>query len=195
MGSTAAITGLIGSGVSAANTGVSSYNQGNAALLQGRSSRSMANVNASMMDLEAGDAMKRGSVMAQRQGLRTQLLIGRQRATAAAQGVDVNSGSALDLQAQAARMGVVDQHTIRMNAYKEAMGIRMGASNQRYQGDMNYMGARGRYSNTLLAGGMNATGQVYNGLNTYYKYRPPMSINPNDLESPDAGYLSENGAD
>jgi hypothetical protein len=153
----------------------------------------MANINASMMDMEAADATRRGEVMAQRQGLRTSLMIGRQRATAAAQGVDVNSGSALDLQAQAARMGVVDQHTIRMNAYKEAMGIRMGASNQRYQCEMNYIGARGRYSNTLLAGGMNATGQVYSGVNNYYKYRPPMSI-PSDYSGYDMGYLEENGA-
>lgn len=190
MGSTAAVMQLVGAGAGAVNTGVSSYNQGNAALLQGRSSRSMANVNASMMDMEAADATRRGQVMAQRQGLRTSLLIGRQRATAAAQGVDVNSGSALDLQAQAARMGVVDQHTIRMNAYKEAMGIKMGASNQRYQGEMNYIGARGRYSNTLLAGGMNATGQVYNGLNNYYKYRPPLSMS----DGYDGEYLAENGA-
>lgn len=176
MGSTAAIVGLIGSGVSTGAQAAGSYQQSQAALAQGRYGRNMANLNANMTEIEAQDAIRRGNVAANRQNLRTQLLIGNQRATAAAQGVDVNSGSALDLQAEAARMGVIDANTIKMNAYKEAMGLRMQGSNQRFQGNMAYLSGRGKAANTLLAGGTGAARTALSGIDTYYKYRPPLKI-------------------
>ena len=178
MGSTAGIMQLVGAGVGAGSTAVGAYSQSQAYTGQGRFARTMGNVNASMADLEAEDAIRRGGVMANRQNMRTALLIGRQRATGAAQGVDVNSGSALDLQANAARMGAIDASTIRMNAYKEAMGIRMKGSNERFMGNMAYSTGRFNANQSLLGGGMSATRQVYSGLDSYYKYQPPMSLGP-----------------
>lgn len=173
MGSTAAVTGLIGSGISAGTTAAGAYGQSQAALNQGRYGRSMANVNANMTEMAALDAERRGQFLSGRQSLRTQLLIGQQRTVAAAQGVDVNSGSALDLQADAARMGVLDRHTIKMNAYQEAMNLRMRGSNERFNGNMAYRAGRNRAFNTLLGGGMNAANQAVGALDTYYKYKPP----------------------
>jgi hypothetical protein len=192
MGSIAAITGLVSTGVGAVNTGVGAYNQSQASLDQGRFARSMGNVNANMTEMQAQDAFRRGNIAANRQNLRTSLLMGQQRATAAAQGVDVNSGSALDLQANAARMGVIDANTIRMNAYKEAMGLRMEESNQRFRGNMAYAAGRSTAFNTMLAGGMNATRQIAGGLDTYYKNRPPLKISPYNAG---AGFGASAGAD
>lgn len=182
-----------GAGVGAITTAVGAYNQSAAYARQGKYSRRMANINASMADIEATDAIRRGDIAANRQGLRTALLIGTQRATAAGQGVDVNSGSALDLQANAARMGVLDQHTLRMNAYKEAMSIRMKGSSDRFQGNMAYMSGRNNAYNSLLAGGLNGTRQVSSALDNYYKYRPPMSLTQVDGQSNDANSSGDEG--
>jgi hypothetical protein len=176
MGSLSAITGLVGTGVSAGSTAVGAYSQSQAYTEQGRFSRSMGNLNANMTEMQATDAIHRGNVAANRQNLRTRLLIGRQRAVAAGQGVDVNSGSALDLQANAARMGVIDANTLKMNAYKEAMGLRMEGSNQRFRGDMAYKTGRGNSTNSLLAGGMSAARQVTSGVDSYYRNKPPLVI-------------------
>lgn len=176
MGSTAAITQLAGAGASAASTGIGAYNQSQAMSAQGRFSRTFGNLNANMSDLQAGDAMRRGDLAASRQMLRTSMLVGSQRAAAAGQGVDVNSGSALDLQAQARRMGVLDANTIKMNAYKEAMGMRMQGANSRLRGDLSYMAGRNNATNTLLAGGLNMARQGYGAADNYYRYRPPMQV-------------------
>jgi hypothetical protein len=176
MGSTASIMQLVGGGTQAVSTGVGAYSQSQAMRGQANATRGMSNVNADMLQIQAADAERRGSLDVGRQGLRTALLIGRQRAVAAGQGVDVNSGSALSLQAQAARMGAIDKHTLKMNAYKEAMGMRQEASSQRFQGQMGYMAGRNNASNTLLAGGLNATRSAAGAIDNYYRYQPPLRV-------------------
>lgn len=113
-----------------AATGTQAYGQYEA----GKAQRDIANRNADLLDRSAADAMARGNEEAIASRRRTRLLVGEQRAAAAAQGLDVNSGVAFDLQDQAQQHGTADEATIRKNAWREAWGIRTQAGNQRAEG-------------------------------------------------------------
>lgn len=176
MGVDAGTLGLISSGISAGAGVANAYTQSRAYTAQGDFARRMGNLNASMTDLQAQDAVLRGEEEAKRLGIRTRQLIGAQRASAAAQGVSVNSGSPLQLQTDAAALSALDQATIRNNAWKEAMGLRMEGAADRFRGNMAYRMGRFQASNSLMSGGMNALGQVGTGLYNYYRYTPPMKV-------------------
>ena len=174
------LIGGIGSGVATAGN---AYTQANAMRLQGDYSRRMGNLNARMAGIQADDAIWAGEQEAQRLGIRTRQLIGEQRASAAAQGVNVNSGSPLSLQANAAALSALDQATIRNNAWKQAMGLHMQQSSEYARAQMAYNTGRSNANSTLLAGGTNALGRIGNAAYTSYAYTPPMQVPTYDLSS------------
>lgn len=59
---------------------------------------------------------------------RTRGVLGTAKATQAASGVDVNSGSALDVRQSIAELGDLDAQTIRYNAEQEAYGYKVRAA-------------------------------------------------------------------
>lgn len=124
MGSTAAVSMV------ALGTGVSAYGK----IRAGNEAKKIADRNAGIADWQATDALDRGKVEEGRQRKQTERVIGAQRAGFGMQGVDVNRGSALDVQADAAYLGELDALTIRNNAAKEAWGYTVQASNLRAQG-------------------------------------------------------------
>ena len=138
-----------------ASAGVSAYGSYKA----GEAQQDIANRNAKLLERSADDAIERGNEEAIASRRRTKLLVGEQRATAAAQGLDVNSGVAFDLQDQATQHGLADEATIRKNAWREAWGIRTQAGNQRQEG---------RYAKR--AGTNNAIGTSLSGLGQSYAY-------------------------
>lgn len=85
--------------------------------------------NQAFAEREAKDAIKRGSVNERRARLATYQLIGTQRARTAANNIRVDSGSAVNIQADAALLGELDALTIRENAAREARGIQQDARN------------------------------------------------------------------
>jgi hypothetical protein len=107
-------------GVQTAGQFVAQRQQANAVLDQASFEQKLAGLN-------AADAVTRGDVAANRLESQTRVLVGTQRATLAAQGVDVASGSAVDLQSQTAGFGALDAQTIRNNAAREALGYTTNA--------------------------------------------------------------------
>jgi len=87
--------------------------------------------NAQYADMAANDAVKRGAVEEDQQRLQTTGAIGTQRAGFAANGIDVNSGSAANIQDDTAQLGEFDALTIRNNAAREAWGYK--TQSQTYQ--------------------------------------------------------------
>ena len=65
---------------------------------------------------------------AQANDRKTAAMIGRQRAVYAAGGLDVNTGSPLDIQADTAQMGRLNSLTIRNNAARQAYGYQASAN-------------------------------------------------------------------
>ncbi len=138
--------------------GAAAY-QGYAQHEAGQAQEDIAKRNAKLLDRSAADALRRGDQEAIASRRRTKLLVGEQRAAAAAQGLDVNTGVAADLQEQARAFGEEDEATIRRNAFDEAWGIRTQARNQR---------AEGRYA--ARAGTNQAIGTGLGGLGSAYGY-------------------------
>jgi molybdopterin biosynthesis enzyme len=120
-------------------------------------------MNAMIAEYQADDAISRGKFNEKRQRQATEKVIGSQRAGFAAQGVDVNSGSALNTQADAAYLGELDALTIRQNAAKEAWGYKVQAVSSRRQGKNaereGYMGA----ATTVIGGAGSMLLSYYRG--------------------------------
>jgi hypothetical protein len=107
---------------------------GNAAAQQGKYTQQVEEQNAKNSEQRARDATARGEQEAGERRLKTRLLIGSQRAALAGNGVDLQDGTALELVADEAMFGAIDEDRIRSNAAREAWGYRVDATNSRNRG-------------------------------------------------------------
>jgi hypothetical protein len=128
--------------------GVSAYGQYKA----GQQSKKIGDYNASVYEQMAEDAIVRGKDDEQRfrQGVKT--LIGSQKAGFAGQNIDVNSGSAVDTQADAAFLGELDALTIRTTAQREAKGYKAQAQSARMGGSLDATKGNFGAASTVLSG-------------------------------------------
>lgn len=113
--------------------------------------------NAAYSDASANDAIKRGAVEEDQQRLQTAAAIGTQRAGFAANGVDVNSGSAANIQDDTAQLGEFDALTIRNNAAREAWGYRTQSQTLRQSAATAQQSARNNIFGSLLGAGAQGT--------------------------------------
>lgn len=91
----------------------------------------LADYNAGVAELQAQDAVARGSLDESRFRQNVRQVIGSQRAGMAAGNVDVGYGSAVDVQGDAAFLGELDALTIRTNAARQAWGYQVTAEDSR----------------------------------------------------------------
>jgi hypothetical protein len=130
---------------------------------QGKYAEKVARNNAIAAEYQAQDAERRGQIEERQVRLRAAQLGGQQRSALAANGVQLGSGSALDVLSDTAMMGEADALTARHNAQMEAWGYRAQASNYRAEG----AGAR-------AAGTSNAVGSLLGGAGSvadkWYRY-------------------------
>lgn len=113
-----------------------------AAEQQGDFQAGVLGINAELADRAAEDAVARGRETANRSQANTRQLRGAQRATLAAQGIDVGDGSAADLGLETEQLGELDVLTIANNAQREAFGFKVEAVNYRNQATLARYGAR-----------------------------------------------------
>lgn len=132
----------------------------------GKAQQSLANQNAKTLDAQAEDAIQRGQQEVHALRRRTRGLVGNQRVQAALQGIDVNSGVAMDLQDDSFAQGAIDEAQIRENALDEAWGIRRQASNQRLSGNYARRAGRNQAAGTVLGG-------IGESARAYYTYDRP----------------------
>lgn len=113
----------------------------------------LASYNARMLDLQARDARERGLFAIGRHQRDVRGLIGAQRAALAAQGVQVDSGTAAEIQTQTAAQSAEDVGILADNAAREAWGFEQQAAISRWQGkSARVSGAIGGFA-TLLGTG------------------------------------------
>lgn len=122
--------------------GVSQYQQS-------RYQQEMANYNAAMQRRHADDAIARGAIEEERHRTKVRQLIGSQRANSGAMGIDMNRGTAADLQAEAAALGEEDAWTIRNNAARAAWGHQASAGTAKLESSL-----------AARAGGSSAIGSI-----------------------------------
>jgi hypothetical protein len=117
----------------------------------GKAQQKLAENNAQIAELQADDAIVRGQQEEGIHRLKVRGMIGSQRAAWGASGADVNSGNAVDVQADTARFGELDALTIRMNAAREAWGYRVGASDMRARGQLARQEGDNKATSTILS--------------------------------------------
>jgi hypothetical protein len=127
----------------------------------GNAAKSIGDYNANVADEQATDAIARGTFEQQKFALGVKSTIGSQRAGFAGQNVDVGTGSPVDVTADAAYLGKLDEQTIAINAQREALGYKVQAQNARMGGQQaqtaGYFGA----ASTVLGTGASLLGAKY----------------------------------
>lgn len=152
---------------SSISTAANTYAQTQAIRAQADFQTSQLEMNRKIAEIKANDALKRGAKAKRDVEAQTRQLIGAQRAAMAAQGIEVESGSALDIQEDTAQLGRLDALTIKMNAYREAWGYKFEGIQLGAQAGLAQTSARFARTQALVGGAQSLAGA---GL-TYAAYK------------------------
>lgn len=104
-------------------------------ILKGNAASEAASYRAAVANNYARFYEKQGDQQAQIHGLKVGQIIGSQKAAQGASGLDVNTGSAVDVRASAAQTGRLDELTILNNAANKALGLRAEAALETQKAD------------------------------------------------------------
>ncbi|MBA1159337.1 virion core protein, T7 gp14 family [Microvirga mediterraneensis] len=163
---------MVSSLASAAVGAVGAIQQGNAAAASAKYNAAVNENNNVLAQRAAEDARKRGEQEAQEHNRRVSALRGKQTAAMAANGVDLTSGSPLNVTADTAQLGALDVLTIRNNTEREALGYEAQGMNFRAEANLNRMQAK----SARQAGMIGAVGSVVSGFgqvaDKWYKMGP-----------------------
>lgn len=155
MGLTAAIGfGAVGAAGSLASAGMQASALGD----QGEQQKFLFDINSRLSTMQSDDALRRGDEAAGEVIRKASQVRGSQRAAYAAQGIDVDSGSAALLQDESDTAGRVDAVTIRNNAWREAWGYKVEAAQASASGQFAKRAADTAATATLITGGLKAAG-------------------------------------
>lgn len=121
-------------------------------------------MNATLAERRAKDAIERGATEEQRKRQEVARLKGAQTAAMAANGVDLTMGSPLDTLVDTAVLGELDALTIRTNAYRESYEHKVDAVNKRAGAELN----RAQAKNAITGGYLSAAGTVLTGAGKAY---------------------------
>jgi hypothetical protein len=130
-GTAVSVKGQLDAGKAAKAAGAAGQQAAEASAQVAESQAEQLDYNALVADLQSADAVARGADEEARFRSSVKGIIGSQRAGFAAQGVDVGSGSAVDVQADAAYLGELDALSIKSNAQREAWGFSTQAEDLR----------------------------------------------------------------
>jgi hypothetical protein len=133
---------------STAGTIYSGIAQANALKAQMEVQKQVSEMNQRVADYKAKDAIERGKEDEVQYRKQVKRVIGAQRAALGASGIEIGSGSALDLQTDAAAIGEADALTIRQNARMEAFGYKMEGLGIASQGKINQAALGGQLAAT-----------------------------------------------
>lgn len=121
-----------GAGVQAISAISSANAQGEAAAYQAQVARN----NAVIANQNAEYALQAGSEKATQTSQRGAALVGRVKSAIAANNIDVNTGSAADVEASTAEAGKLDTETVANNAALQAYGYRVAATGDTAQAQL-----------------------------------------------------------
>jgi hypothetical protein len=107
-----------------------------------KSQADLAEINARIAELGAESALNQGKQQVANLTLQAGRLKSSQRAAMAANGIDLGTGTAVEIQASTDLMKEIDADTARSNALRSAWGYRTQAANQRNTADMARASAR-----------------------------------------------------
>lgn len=129
----------------------STVTQGIGAMKQGRYQNNIAQYNARNQENQAIQLKNQANEAENKQREQTQQLIGKQRAAAAANGVNVDSGSALQLQKDSALFGEVDALKIRSNYQNEVNALNTQSELTSLEGEASLASGKNAFGTSLLS--------------------------------------------
>ncbi len=142
---------------------IGAWQQAEADRLLGEYQSQMGELNAKLSASAAEDALKRGNIEANQVEYRARILAGRQRAVAAATGINPDSGSVADIKAQTFSLAAIDSLTAKNNAIREAFGHKIQGLNSQSMGDFARETSKNKARNTLVTGGLQALSSAGQG--------------------------------
>jgi hypothetical protein len=165
---TLAVASTVASGVMAAGGAIK---QGQAAKAQARYQSQVERNNSQIATWQAQDAVDRGKIAEQRQRLQVARLAGTQRATFGSSGVELSSGSPLDVLMDTAQLGELDALTIRSNAEREAYGFRAQQGNLMAQSGLTQMAGRDAVQASYIGAGSSLLSSAATAGDRFATYR------------------------
>lgn len=156
-GGLASAAGSLGMAGTALSTGASIFG-GISAMNAHNYQSAVASNNARIMAMSKDQALIAGQNEESRQRMKTSQLVGEQKATQGASGVDVNVGSPADVRAGTEAMGELDAQTIRYNYAREAYGYGTEAANYASEAKMQKSAAKDALFGGILKGGASFVG-------------------------------------
>lgn len=121
--------------------------------------------NAQLAKQQAQETNAAGEQQTAIQQMKTRATVGAIRAAEGASGVDVNTGSNVDVRSSAAELGQLDALTIRSNAARQAYGYETGATSFQAQSQLD----RATASQAGTAGFFGAAGSLLSGASSVAK--------------------------
>lgn len=153
-------TAIIGTAVSTTMGVVSAQQSANAQKAQNDYNAKIAKKNAQIAQANADQKRQEGIEEARQQRMKTLRTVGSQQAAMAANGIDISSGTALDVIEDTAAMGELDALTTRYNYESQAIGLEQQANNFNNQATLDSFAGQNAYK----AGMINAVGTGFKGL-------------------------------
>jgi hypothetical protein len=128
---------------------------------QGQYQKDMSNYNARVAENEAEEVRNVGVEEENKQRRATAQLLSKQRARLGASGLELGSGSALQLQEETEELGEIDAGRIKSNYADKATSLDTGAGLTRIEGANAAKAGNNRAFGTLLSGGAKVAGKWY----------------------------------
>ncbi len=147
-----------------ASSAAGAYGQYSASMAEGRYGRAVGNMNAQLALQQAEDAERVGTQEASKRLQQGGQDASSERARMAAQGINVDTGSAAQTQEDVRKAAEADAQTIRKNAAMQSWGFGMDAVNSRSRGKMAYRAGKNEGLSSLISGGLQFTryaGEAY----------------------------------
>lgn len=153
-----AVAGLAGTAVGVAGQ----LNSAKAAKEDAYYQAQVAANNAVIADQNANWTNQAGSVQEFNKGLQTRGIIGQEKATQGASGIDVNTGSAAKVRTATQELGQTDVATIASDTAKKAYGFKVQAQSDTAQGQLDIQ----KGQNASQAGQIGALGSFLSGISS-----------------------------
>lgn len=158
---TLALASLVSTGAGGITNAIGSLFGGSAQSNMYQYQAGIAAMNAQIAKQNASYDLAVGEVQAQQSGMKTRAVLGATRAAQGASGLDLNTGTAVQVRASEAELGAEDMALIRSNAAKRAYGDEVEAVQDTAQSQLDTYAASnartagmiGAFSSVLGAGG------------------------------------------
>lgn len=157
------VTSVVGAGVGA----LGAIQQGKAAKASATYNAEVATNNANIAKQNASFAAQEGTANTEAAQMQSRAKVGAIAANQGASGVDVNSGSSLDVRSSAAELGELNALTVRSNAARQVYGYQTEGENYQAQAGLdtaqaaNAMPAADIGAASSLLGGVGSTASTY----------------------------------